>query len=200
MPAFSVDWRSSSGLRRPLHRLSARSMVCAVTAALALAPLLAGCSSGGSGSGGSGSASSQATVTVTEQGVSPAPASSQPAPASQSPAAVAERTITDPQADISVEDQVGGGRSVRVEDVQISNGTGHIAIYSAGGRLLGSRNVGPLVRRTTVSLSRPVPRTSELLAVLYGDDGDGTFERSDPRVVDEEGDFRDDTFDYRLLR
>ncbi|MGH8969279.1 MAG: DUF7282 domain-containing protein [Actinomycetes bacterium] len=134
-----------------------------------------------------------------------APAASSPAASvPQSPAASPGSvepvgTVTDPQAELDVDDQVGRGRSVRVEDVLISNGTGHVGVFAANGRLLGAGKVSTTVRRLTISLDKPVPRTSELLAVLFSDDGDERFEAAaDPRIVDEDGDFTDDSFDYRL--
>lgn len=170
--------------------ISARHRLGTATV-LAAAALLAGCSGGSSGNAG---ATPAQTVTVT---ASQPPSTTAAAPAS--PAAAGDGTVTDVNADLKVEDQGGGGQRVRVDEVQISNGTGFVAVFSARGALLGSVKVSPTVRRPVVPLSKRVPATSELLALLYADNGDGQFTRAtDPRVVDDEGKFVDDTFDYTL--
>ena len=170
---------------------------CGIVAALASGAALA--ATGCSGDGDEASAPAAQTVTVTQKASEPETKPETSTTANEPPSGVAA-TLVDRNADLSLDDQAGAGRRVRVQEVAISGGTGHVAIYAASGRLLGARKISATVRSTTVPLSRPVPRTSELLAVLYGDDGNGAFSEADPRVIDEDGELLDDTFDYRLLR
>jgi hypothetical protein len=155
---------------------------------------LAACSDGGTDP----TPAAQSAAAASPAASSPA-ASVPQTPASSAGVESGTGTVTDLQAELDVDDQAGRGRSVRVEDVLISNGTGHVVVFAANGRQLGSSKVSTTVRRLTISLDKPVPRTSELLAVLFSDDGDGRFEAAaDPRIVDEDGDFTDDSFDYQL--
>ncbi|NHC16410.1 DUF7282 domain-containing protein [Motilibacter deserti] len=148
---------------------------------------------------------------------SPAPgasAAASPAPASPSPsgagdAAVAPGTgttvtpapvpaLVDTQAELEVEDQRGDGRSVRIEQARTSRGSGHVAVFT-GTTLLGSAAVTSGSQPVSIPLSTAVVGSGELVAVLYGDDGDGTFDPTgDPLILDEDGEREDEDFDYRV--
>jgi hypothetical protein len=113
----------------------------------------------------------------------PAAAASVPAPA------VAAATL-------DVDDQTGDGRTVLVDEAAVS-GSGHVAVFAPDGRLLGSSPVSGITGPTVVRLDEPVTGPTQLRAVLYADDGDGTFDPAkDPRVVDDDGDLEDEGFDY----
>lgn len=142
----------------------------------------------------------------------PAPATSSAPPSassspstSSSPTPSAGATVADDRAELDVEDQRGDGRSVDVEEVRLTSGTGFVAVYTRDGQLLGSAEVGG-GRTLTVDLDDPIPATGEYRAVLFADDGDGSFDaETDPRVVegdddgdDDDEDAVDDDFDYRL--
>lgn len=133
---------------------------------------------------------------------------SAPASPSSSPSASGGPTVDDDRAELDVEDQRGDGRSVDVEEVRLTSGTGFVAVYTREGQLLGSAEVGG-GRTLTVELEERIPATGEYRAVLFADEGDGTFDpETDPRVVegdddgdddqDDDEDAVDDEFDYRL--
>lgn len=107
-------------------------------------------------------------------------------------------TVVDPRAEIEVEDQRGDGRSVAVRTARLSIGGGHVAVFDRNRTLLGSAQVPASGGPTTVALSTAVG-SGELIAVLYGDDGDGRFDpNTDPRVLDEENESETEDFDYRV--
>ena len=111
--------------------------------------------------------------------------------------------MEDDRAELDVEDQRGEGRSVAVEEVRLTSGTGFVAVHTRDGRLLGSAEVGS-GRILTVELDERVPTTGDYRAVLFGEDGDGRFDAdADPRVVEPDDDADDDDpvdddFDYQL--
>lgn len=97
---------------------------------------------------------------------------------------------------LDVDDQAGDGRTVLVDEAAVP-GSGHVAVFAADGRLLGSSPVSGLTGPIAVRLDQPASGPTQLRAVLYADDGDGTFDPTkDPRVVDDDGDLEDEGFDY----
>jgi hypothetical protein len=109
-------------------------------------------------------------------------------------------TLTDARAELDADGQNGDGRQVRIEKAALSTGSGHVAVFTRNGQLLGSAPVASGVRPVVMTLTVPAATTGELQAVLYGDDGDGAFDAAvDPRVVDEDGKPEEDDFDYRLV-
>jgi hypothetical protein len=94
------------------------------------------------------------------------------------------RTVIDESADLDVEDQFGDGRQVRLDGVRAGSAAGFVAVYDAGWTRLGTTSVAPGVQAVTLTLTKPVRSSQELLAVLHRDDGDGTFDvATDPVVV-----------------
>lgn len=151
-------------------------------------------------------ATSEAAPSASATSAVPTP----PTSASVSPSGSASTgtTLVDDRAELEVEDQRGNGRSVSVEEVRLSSGTGFVAIYRPDGQLLGSAEVtgGGKASTLTVELDDPIPATGDdYRAVLFGDDGDGSFDaETDPRVVegdddnDDDRDAVEDEFDYTL--
>lgn len=120
----------------------------------------------------------------------------QPQPAGPPATAAALPALAMTAATLDVDDQVGDGRTVLIGKAAVS-GAGHVAVFTADGRLLGSSPVSGVAGAIAVQLEQPVTGPTELHAVLYADDGNGTFEpASDPRVVDSDGDLEDEGFDY----
>lgn len=113
-----------------------------------------------------------------------------PAPAPTNPAA-------DSVADLEVDDQLGNGRSVTVTSVILGRGPAWLTISDLGGNTLGVKEVSPRAQPVTVKLQPPVTMSQELVATLYLDDGDGSFDAErDTLMVDEEGEPVSEDFDY----
>ena len=106
-------------------------------------------------------------------------------------------TFRDDTAELDVEDQRGDGRTVRVEEVRFSSGTGIVGIYDAGLKLLGSSVVSSGDHAVTIELDRRLGSSQELFAVLHRDDGDGVLGSGDAVFVDE-GEQVGEDFDYLL--
>lgn len=119
-------------------------------------------------------------------------------PVSTSPAAPSG-TVLDAAAELEVEDQRGDGTGARVEFARLSGGSGHVAVLTRDGRVLGSSPVTAGSQPVTIALEPRVTRSGELVAVLYADDGDGAFDPArDALVVDEDGEREAEDFDYVL--
>lgn len=187
---------------------STRPFLLAGVAALAL--LLPACGDDASGAGqlGSGPVSVGSTGGPTPSG-SGAPDSPSETPSASSSDSASGSTsaaprndvepVIDADAELDVPDQSGDGSGVQITEVNLSRGSGHVAIFTTAGELLGSAPVSAAARPVTVSLSTPVPASSELLVVLYVDDGDGELDiERDALVLDDDSDVEDEDFDYRL--
>jgi hypothetical protein len=204
----------------PVARPVRRRAAAAVVAAAAGATVLAGCGSGDDATAPASGSEPIVVPSVTEDGTaSPAPTATSeatPGPADRpSPSASpspspsrhgdddvhppqASHHVTDTRAELDVDDQSGAGRSVAVEEVFLSDGTGFVAVFDAGGRLLGSAPVSRATRPVSVPLDEPVTGTMRLVAVLYADDGDGRFDpASDPQVLDSDNEVVEDDFRLR---
>lgn len=101
----------------------------------------------------------------------------------------------DNEAELDAEDQVGDGRTVMVDDVQLTRTDGFVTVCMLdSNRLLGS---SPIARSTDdrpvrVRLDEPITTTTRLLVVLYADNGDGHFDwATDPRVSGDDDDVAD---------
>ena len=180
-----------------LHSPTTRGLAALATAAL-LATGLAAC-------GDDDVAAEVAplrSVTVPAAGATASsPASPAPAqtPAAAGSAVSAPGTVLDAAAELEVEDQRGDGTNVRVEFARLSSGNGHVAILTRDGQLLGSAPVTAGSQPVTIALEPRVTRSGELHAVLYADDGDGSFDPArDAVVVDGEGEREAEDFDYVL--
>lgn len=138
---------------------------------------------------------------VSVNGASPTPSGSGSGPSGPTPGPPSNdvEPVTDTDAELDVPDQSGDGSGVQITEVNLSRGSGHVAIFTVAGELLGSAPVSAAASPVTVSLSTPVVSTSELLAVLYVDDGDGQLDIDrDALVLDDDAEVEDEDFDYRL--
>ena len=103
--------------------------------------------------------------------------------------------FTDDEAELDADGQAGDGGTVILEEVQLARTDGFVAVCSLDdNRLLGS---SPITRSTAdrsvrVTLDEPITTTTQLLVVLYADNGDGHFDwATDPRVSGDEDDITD---------
>lgn len=132
---------------------------------------------------------------VTSGTPTPSTTSTAPATPASGGAAPVVPDVRDADAEVEVEDQAGDGRTVRVEEVVLGSGAGHVVVVDPASRaVLGSAPVrAGTSRAVTVTLATAVPRTGEYLTLLYGDDGDGRFDETrDGLVVDADDDAGDD--------
>jgi hypothetical protein len=109
----------------------------------------------------------------------------------------ASTSVTDPLADLDIDDQVGDGRSVVIEAVDTDLPAVHIVIETRDGLVLGSdlRTAG--LQPVTLRLEQPVPEPTELVGRMLVDDGDGILEIGvDRPVIDDEGEQVAEDFDY----
>jgi hypothetical protein len=105
--------------------------------------------------------------------------------------------ITDPIADLEIEDQVGNGREIVISAITMSRGAGVVVIRDLAGTTLGVADVSPATTPVTIRLDRPVTATQELTATLYADNGNGRFNpNKDLVMVDDEGEPLAEDFDY----
>jgi hypothetical protein len=106
-------------------------------------------------------------------------------------------SVTDPLADLDIDDQVGDGRNVVIESVDTDLPAVHIVIETREGLVLGSdlRTAG--LQPVTLRLDQPVPEPTELVGRMLADDGDGILEiGADRPVIDDEGEQVAEDFDY----
>ena len=103
--------------------------------------------------------------------------------------------FTDDEAELDADGQAGDGGTVILEEVQLARTDGFVAVCSLDdNRLLGS---SPITRSTAdrsvrVTLDEPITTTTQLLVVLYADNGDGHLDwATDPRVSGDEDDITD---------
>ncbi len=103
--------------------------------------------------------------------------------------------FTDDEAELDADGQAGDGGTVILEEVQLARTDGFVAVCSLDdNRLLGS---SPITRSTSdrsvrVTLDQPITTTTQLLVVLYADNGDGHFDwATDPRVSGDDDDITD---------
>lgn len=103
----------------------------------------------------------------------------------------------DPFADVEVDDQFGNGNEVAVTSVFLSRGPAVLVISDMTGQVLGTKKVTPRTQPVSVQLDRPVTVSQELLATLYLDNGNGSFNpQKDTPMIDDEGEPVSEDFDY----
>jgi hypothetical protein len=117
------------------------------------------------------------------------------APQSTSGARAVPPPFRDDQAELDVDGQAGNGRTVSIDEVQLSRTNGFVAVCTLDRtRLLGSHPIARSGddRSVRVALDEPITTTTELLVVLFADNGDGHFDwATDPPVSGDDDDITD---------
>ena len=116
------------------------------------------------------------------------------------------QTPTDPPpfardrfAEIDIEDQAGDGRSVSIDEIEISGGNSFLVIYDSTGLVLASALVTAQSQPVKIKLDYPLESSQELEAALYLDDGDGEFSlANDYPILDDEDELVHEDFYYRI--
>lgn len=107
----------------------------------------------------------------------------------------------DRSAEIDIEDQLGSGEYVQIEEIRVGRSNTFLVIYNSAGTVLASQLVSPQSQPVNVKLERELSESARLEAVLYLDDGDGIFEiDQDSPLIDDDGDLVHEDFDYTVTR
>jgi hypothetical protein len=107
----------------------------------------------------------------------------------------------DRSAEIEIEDQIGNGELVFIEEIRVGRANSFLVIYDSTGTVLAANLVSPQSQPITVRLERPLTKSEKLEAVLYLDDGDGEFNLDkDSPLVDAENEIVHEDFDYKVAK
>jgi hypothetical protein len=117
---------------------------------------------------------------------SASPTASSPTVSSAPADASVPEPVRDDDAEIEADNQSGDGRTVRIQEAQLSR-AGFVAVYSADrDRLLGSAKIKRSSdddRPITVKLDPRLTSSARLVLVLHVDNGNGRFDPGeDPQV------------------
>lgn len=106
---------------------------------------------------------------------------------------------TDFEAEIEIEDQVGSGALIAVEEISVQRGNAFLVITDSDGEVIASELVTPRSQPVNVVLTKRLVASATLEASLHLDDGDGLFDpRLDLLIVGEEGDSVTEDFYYEV--
>lgn len=119
-------------------------------------------------------------------------------PADQ-PVESGSESAIDRYAEIEIEDQIGDGQSVLVDEIHISVGNCFLVFTDSTGAVIASTLVTTQSQPVVVKLESPVKQSQWIDAELHLDNGDGKFDpEQDVPLVDDEGEPVDEDFFYRL--
>ncbi len=108
-------------------------------------------------------------------------------------------SVSDAFAELELEDQVGDGTQVKVDEVRLSLGQSFLAISNLSGDLLGYAIATPDSQPVVVQLDVRLMVSQELIGTLYLDNGDGLFSlESDVPIRDDDGEIVSEDFDYSV--
>jgi hypothetical protein len=114
------------------------------------------------------------------------------------------KPVFDDQAELDADGQTGDGRTVDIEEVQLSLADGWIAVCSDdNNRLLGLLRIARSTEEKSVrvTLDERLTTTTQLLVVLHVDNRDGHFDwATDARVSDDDDDPDDLEVDHLTYR
>ncbi len=107
----------------------------------------------------------------------------------------------DRSAEIEIEDQIGTGEFVLIEEIRVGRANSFLVIYDSTGTVLAANLVSPQSQPVNVRLERPLTESAKLEAVLYLDDGDGEFNlEKDSPLIDDENEIVHEDFDYTIAK
>ena len=105
----------------------------------------------------------------------------------------------DKNAEIDIEDQLGDGKIVAIEEIRVGRSSAFLVIYNQEGLVLGKSLVSPQSQPVNIKLQIPLVASAQLEAVLYLDNGDGSLNLSeDLPLVDNEGELVHEDFSYQV--
>lgn len=112
---------------------------------------------------------------------------------------VAQEYARDPDAEIDIDDQIGDGVTLRIDEIQVSRGNAFLVIYNSQNFVVSEAFVTPQSQPVTLFFDIPILQNQELQAALYLDDGDGVFDLSkDLPILGEENELVHESFSYQV--
>lgn len=109
--------------------------------------------------------------------------------------------ISDGFAELEIEDQVGDGSAVEIDEAKIGFEQGFIVISDHAGSIFGIVEINRHSIPVQVQLDYRVDSSQELYGQLFADNGDGKFNiKSDFQVIDHERELVIENFDYKLSK
>lgn len=110
-------------------------------------------------------------------------------------------SFNDTFAELELEDQYGDGTRIAIEEVRISFELGYVGVFDLEGYLLGFAKVTNQSQPVAINLEKALSSSTKLLAKLYADNGDRTFDPStDLPVLDDDREIIIEDFDYQLSK
>ena len=110
-----------------------------------------------------------------------------------------EQFVNDPSAEISIDDQTGDGKSIKIHEIHVGRGNAFLVIYDEGGLVIAQAVVTPQSQPVTIYLDYQITQSQALQAALYLDDGDGLFQLDlDHPILGEEGKLVHEDFNYKV--
>ncbi len=115
------------------------------------------------------------------------------------PAPTVEGYVVDSAANIHIDDQVGDGNSVAIEELRVGRSGTFLVIYDNSGLVIATQMVSPQSQPVNIALDKTLDQTQELQAVLYLDNGDSIFDlKTDTPIVDANGVLIHGDFEYKM--
>ncbi len=110
-----------------------------------------------------------------------------------------QRVVYDPEAELEIDDQVGDGLRVLLDDVETGRSNTFLVIYDSQGLVRATMLISPTYLPVSIGLTPGLESSQTLQAVFYLDDGDGDFElNEDSPLIDDDGDLIYESFDYEI--
>lgn len=118
---------------------------------------------------------------------------------SESSSSSATTTVYDREAELGIEDQVGNGKTVVIEEFEVNIDNLWLVIRTKSQRVLLAMLTNTESKPVTVQLNSAITSSQELFAYLYLDNGDGYFDSElDSVVYEEPGELIEEDFMYEV--
>lgn len=106
------------------------------------------------------------------------------------------KSMSDPSAEIDIDDQSGDGMTLMIDEVEFSLNSVWLVIRSKQGELFHFELLTYGAKKASIQLMTPLT-TGEYLVSLHSDDGDGKFNISKDRMIrGHEKEMAKEDFDY----
>lgn len=144
------------------------------------------------------SASASTSPSSTTQ-PSPSASSSEGESEGEDSDATPANAVFDYNAELSIEDQAGNGKTVVIEEFSVNIDNLWLVICTKSDRVLTALLTNNDSKPVTVTLDSSISASQELVAYLFLDNGDGRFDpQQDARVFEEPGELIEEDFKYEI--